>query len=371
MKKILLAACSALAIGSAASAETYQATSWMSPSHILVATAYEPFLADLKAATNGEVDFELYASGSLVPAPTTLGAVGDGVAQLGIVAASYTPSDLPLSGLINDLAFVATDDMATAFALTQIAMTNPRMLSEFAQHGTLVLGAYSTPTYIFLCMRPVADVAALRGMKVRTAGTAQNEWISSLGAIPVAVPMTDVYSGLERGSIDCTLSDPTNLEAGYKFWEVAKNIVTLEQGTSLGLTYVYNRDFWAGLTEENRKKLLDVTATHVAKKQIAYANAVSSALKGAAERGVKIDEPHPSLTEALANFRAQVVDTYPGRTAKDRGVADPTDVANEFLELQAKWTELLAQIDRNDPDAVAALLRTEIYDKVDPATYGL
>jgi len=261
--------------------------------------------------------------------------------------------------------------MATAFALTEISMTNARMLEEFQHHNALVLGAYSTPTYVFLCMRPVANVGALRGMKVRTAGTAQNEWISSLGAIPVAVPMTDVYSGLERGSIDCTLSDPTNLESGYKFWEVAKNIVTLEQGTSLGLTYVYNRDFWTDLSEENRRKLLDVTATHLAHQQIAYAQAVESALKGAAERKVSIDAPDASLVDALAAFRANVVETYPGRTASDRGVEDPTDVATEFLELQAKWAGLLDGIDRYDAAAVTALLKSEIYDKVDAAAYGL
>lgn len=371
MKPLLLAAASAMAFTSAAQAESYQATNWMAPSHILVAKSYAPFIEDVKNKTNGDVDFELYASGALVPAPTTLSAVGDGVAQLGIVAASYTPSDLPLSGLINDLAFVATDDMATAFALTEISMNNPRMLDEFKHHNTLVLGAYSTPTYVFLCMRPIANVAALRGMKVRTAGTAQNEWIGSLGAIPVAVPMTDVYSGLERGSIDCTLSDPTNLEAGYKFWEVAKNIVTLEQGTSLGLTYVYNRDFWTDLSEENRKNLLDVTATHLANQQIAYAQAVDSAMKGSAERGIKIDEPDETLTKALAAFRANVVETYPARTARDRGVDDPTDIATEFVTLQTKWTGLLDGIDRYDPAAVTTLLKTEIYDKVDPAAYGL
>lgn len=161
MKKILFTAISALAFASA-HADTYQATNWMAPTHILNGVAYEQFIADAKKATSGDIDFELFSSGSLVPAQTTLGAVGDGVAQLGIVAASYTPSDLPLSGLINDLAFVANDDMATAFALTEISMTNKRMIEELAKHNTLVLGAYSTPTYVFLCMRELGDLESLK-----------------------------------------------------------------------------------------------------------------------------------------------------------------------------------------------------------------
>ena len=75
-----------------------------------------------------------------------------------------------------------------------------------------LLAGYSTPTYVMLCMSDVGDLNSVKGLKIRTAGTAQNEWAASLGAVPVAAPMTDVYTGLERGSIDCTLSDPTSLE---------------------------------------------------------------------------------------------------------------------------------------------------------------
>lgn len=370
MKKFFLTTLSAL-VFSSAQAATHQATNWMSPTHILNGIAYESFIADAKQATNGKIDFELFSSGSLVPAQTTLSAVGDGVAQLGIVAASYTPSDLPLSGMINDLAFVASDDMATAFALTEISMTNERMLKELSKHNTLVLGAYSTPAYVFLCMRDLGDLASMKGMKIRTAGTAQNEWIAALGGIPVAVPMTDVYSGLERGSIDCTLSDPTNLEAGYKFWEVAKTITMLEQGTSLGLTYVYNKDFWKDIGPENRRTLLDVTAQNIARTQIAYAKAVNKALEGSKERGVKINQPHDTLVQALDKFRANVIETYPIRTQKERRVADPSDIADDFLALQEKWTKLLGQIDRYDEAALGKLVHDEIYSKIDEKSYGL
>lgn len=183
--------------------------------------------------------------------------------------------------------------------------------------------------------------------------------------------MTDVYSGLERGSIDCTLSDPTNLEAGYKFWEVAKTITMLTQGTSLGLTYVYNKDFWKEIGVENRRKLLDVTATNLARTQIAYAQAVQSALDGSKERGLQIVDPDPSLLEALEKFRANVIETYPARTQKERRVADPTDIATEFLALQEKWIKLLGQIDRYDEPTLSKLVYDEIYSKIDENSYGL
>lgn len=371
MKKILTTVASLAMLSSLAQAESYQATNWMAPTHILNEVAFVTFVNDVKAATNGAVDFEIYSSGSLVPAPTTLGAIGDGVAQMGIVAASYTPSDLPLSGLINDLAFVAKDDFATAFALTEIGLTHPRMQKEYAKHNTVFLGGYSTPTYVFLCMKDLGDLKSIKGLKVRTAGTAQNEWAASLGAIPVAAPMPDVYSGLERGSLDCTLSDPTNLDKGYKFWEVVKSITTLEQGTSLGATYVYNKDFWKEIGPENRRKILDLTALGLARSQVAYAQAVGAAFAGAAERKISINEPHPELEEALAKFRSNLVENAPARTMKERGVEDPTEFVKEFLALQDKWVKLLEGVDRNDAEAVAKIVHENIFAKLDENTFGL
>lgn len=371
MRKYLLTAASLLALATAAHADTYQATTWLEPSHILTKDAYVPYLEDIKEATGNGVEFELYTSGALVPAQTTLGGVGDGVAQLGLVAAAYTPSELPLAGMINDLAFTATDSLATALALTEIAMTNPRFIEEFGQHNTVVLGAYSTPTYLFACMSDIVSTDDIRGKKIRTAGTAQNEWISSLGAVPVAVPSTDIYSGLERGSIDCTLGDPTNLENGPKFGEVARALTLLDQGTSLGMTYVYNRDFWNDIGPEARRQILDVTAKAVALKQINYEAAVSDSLEKTRARGTTFNEPDQSLIDALAAFRAKVVETYPKRTESDRGIADPTDVAKEYLALEEKWKNLLTKVDRNDVDAVAALIDDEIYSKIDENTYGL
>lgn len=374
MRKYLLSAASLLAVatvGLGAAADTYQASTWLEPSHILTKDAYVPYLADIKAATDGAVDFELYTSSALLPPQTTLSGVGDGVAQLGLVAASYQPSDLPLSGMINDLAFTATDPLATALALTEVSMTNQRFIDEYGQHGTVALGAYSTPTYLLACMPNITSVDDLRGKKIRTAGTAQNEWISSLGAVPVSVPSTDIYSGLERGSIDCTLGDATNLENGPKFGEVTRALTMLEVGTALGMTYVYNKDFWADIGPEARRQILDASARGIALTQISYEAAVEDALEKTRARGTTFNQPGQDLLDNLDAFRAKVIETFPKRTQSDRGIADPTDVAQEYLALEEKWRGLLDGVDRNDVDAVAALVASEIYSKIDENSYGL
>jgi len=370
MKK-LLAAISIALLSSAAQAETFQATNWMTPAHILNEFPYQKFAADVKAATNGEVDFEVYSSGSLVPAPTTMQAIGDGVAQLGIVYPPYNPSELPLNNVVNDLVFVSDDDFATAFAWTELGLTNEKVRAEWGKNGGVFVGGYSTPVYNFVCMKEISDPASAAGLKIRTAGTAQTAWVQALNAIPVSVPIADVYSGLERGSLDCTMTDPTNLDKGNKFWEVAKTVNLLPMGVVVGATYVYNKDFWAGLSPENRRVILDQTAVGLARSQVAYHVGVANALKGSEERGLKITQPNPDMMAALEKFKTSMIAELPKRSMDERKIEDPSGVIAQFLELQKKWSGLMANVDRTDPEAVAKIVQENLYSKIDENTFGL
>lgn len=370
--KRLLASVAALALATTlAQAETYQATNWMTTVHILNEFPYQKFAEDVKAATDGSIEFEVYSSGSLVPAPTTMQGIADGVASLGIVYPAYTPSELPLNNVVNDLVFVSDDDFAAAFAWTELGLTNEKLIAEWRENGGLFAGGYSTPVYNFICVKEITSPESASGLKIRTAGGAQTAWVQALGGVPVSVPIGDVYSGLERGSIDCTMSDPTNLDKGNKFWEVAKSVTLAPMGVVLGATYVYNVDFWQGLEPGQRRTLLDQMAVGLARSQVAYHVGVNEALDGSRERGLKVEEPTAELTERLSAFKEELIAKLPDEAVSMRSVEDPTDIIEAYLALETKWKELFADVDRTDPEAVAAIVSENLYSKLDENTFGM
>ncbi|WP_271215171.1 hypothetical protein, partial [Pseudonocardia halophobica] len=116
MKSTLLAAAALPFLVLPAAADMYQATNWMAPSHILNEFPYQEFAKDVAGASGGGMEVEVYSSGALVPAPTTMQGLADGVAQIGIVYPGYTPSELPLNNTNYYMGFVAKDDLAAAFA---------------------------------------------------------------------------------------------------------------------------------------------------------------------------------------------------------------------------------------------------------------
>ncbi|MCR4268728.1 C4-dicarboxylate TRAP transporter substrate-binding protein [Nitratireductor sp. ZSWI3] len=372
MKKLLaLAALSAGLWASAASADVYQATNWMTPVHILNEETYQKFSQDVKANTQGAVTFEVYSGGSLVPAKATMQAIRDGVAALGIVYPGYTPSELPLNNVLNDLVFVSDDDIASAFAYTEMGMTNEKIIGEWKKNGGIFAGGYSTPVYNFICVKPIRQLADASGRKIRTAGGAQTAWVEAIGGVPVSVPIGDVYSGLSRGSIDCTMSDPTNLDKGNKFWEVAKSVTLLPMGVVIGANYVINPSFWQGLKPEERRVILDDMAKGNARAQVAYHVGVNAALEGSKERGLEIAEPSDDLKSKLAEFQSGFVDGLAEKSMADRGVEDPSDIIAEFQKLQEKWKGLLEGVDRTDAEALAKVLQDNLYSKIDENSFGM
>ena len=361
----------ALALPVMAQAQTHMATNWLAPAHILNEHTYQRFAADVAKATNGAVKFEVHSSGSLVPARDTMRGIRDGVAVIGIVYPPYTPADFPLSNVVNDLVFAADDDMAASFAFTELSMTHPKLLAEWKKNGGIFAGGYSTPVYNFVCNKPVRSLADAKGLKMRTAGGAQTEWVKLIGGVPVSVPISDVYSGLERGSLDCTLTDPTNLDKGNKFWEVAKSVTLLPMGVVLGANYVLNADFWKKQSVANRKILLESMAMGNARAQVAYHVGVQAAIDGSRKRGLEIIQPSADLKGKLDEFNKAFIASMAKQAMETRKVADPSDLITAYIDLQRKWKGLMQGMDRTSEQAVFKVLNDNLYSKIDPAKFGL
>ena len=52
-------------------------------------------------------------------------------------------------------------------------------------------------------------------------------------------------------------------------------------------------------------------------------------------------------------------------------MADPKALFGRFDATMQKWDALFAKVDRNDADAIAAIIQRELFDKIDVGSYGL
>ena len=76
-------------------------------------------------------------------------------------------------------------------------------------HGALAFG----PQYFF-CNAPVKVVGDLKGLKVRSYTPSMTALVQHLGAIPVTLPISEVYPALQRGLVTCGITSAVSAYAG-------------------------------------------------------------------------------------------------------------------------------------------------------------
>jgi len=74
------------------------------------------------------------------------------------------------------------------------------------RYGIEVLAAYVYPAQVVYCRKPFAGLRGLAGLRVRTSGPAQSDWVEALGGKPVTTGFGDILPLLERDELDCAIT---------------------------------------------------------------------------------------------------------------------------------------------------------------------
>lgn len=365
------AALCAMAAAPALAEKAFTATAFYDQNHPLSYYGYVEWSKLVEEISGGQLKPEFFAGTVLLSPRAALQGVRDGVVQVAHHAAVFTPSELPVANAVQELGFNYSDPLAAIFAVAEFSMTNPTQLAEWKDKGVVYLGAYTTPAYIIFCREPVRDLNEIKGKRIRTAGSSVSRWVESVGGVPVNVPSSEMYTGLERGTLDCASNAPNDL-IDRSLWEVAKHTTVVPTGMYWsGPHWGWNPEFWASLTAEERRWIMEATARSMARMNINYIAASERALDEAAAKGVSVYEPDADLMASIEQFRAEAVDRVYVTAAETYGLTNGAEVIDAFRATMDKWTALLADMDRTDEDALTALALREIYDRLDPATYGV
>jgi len=301
--------------------------------------------------------------------------VGDGVAQEGFHTSGLTPSELPLSNALAGSGFIETDPTAIAAAFADWVMHDPAGYREYRDHNVVPLGAFSTPAYGIHCntSEPITTLDQLKGLKIRWPGGMASKLTQDLGGIPVNIPAVEIYQALQTGQIDCAGILAVWLNVDNKLEEVTSSSTLLNwEGSFNSPVHVFNADFWKGLTAEQRKIVMDLAARSQAKIQINFNTANQKAYDDAVANGHQVVEPDEAVHAAVAEWVAAGLG---GRTdiARDAyGVQDPEALYASFEPYMEKWGALIrGMADPNDEEELTRLFLDNMYNDLDPATYGM
>ncbi|MCY6383747.1 C4-dicarboxylate TRAP transporter substrate-binding protein [Hoeflea prorocentri] len=356
-----------------AMAETreFNASNWLPESTALVKNGYIEWAEDLEKRSGGTLKANVFTGSVLLPPASHLTGIRDGVVDVGYHAGTYTPADLPLDNILAQVAISYSDNFVAALAITDLNINNADLQAEWASHNIVFGGGYATIPYRLFCTEPVTSLEDIAGKKMRMTGSVHSDWAKSVGAIPVNVPSSEMYSGLEKGQLDCASNTIEQLKTS-SLWDVSKHTSMVELGIYYaGYHYGINRDFWSSLTSEQRRTMLDSFSLSIARTMIGYTAAGEAVAAEALEQGVTLHEPDADLAQSITDYKEIARQTALEVGKEKFGVDNAEELISAFEASISKWEELLADVDRTDEDALASLIQSEIYDKVDADKYGL
>ena len=151
--------------------------------------------------------------------------------------------------------------------------------------------------------KEIKTPADLEGVKLRMPGSDAWQFLGkALGANPVPMAFTEVYTALQTGAIDGQ-DNPLPTDRDSKFYEVTKQIVLTSH--LVDLNYVaFSKKVWDGLTPEQQaivQKAADDASESGRQKQLALEAELEQFFK---DKGLKVYEPD------LDAFRTHVQKAY-------------------------------------------------------------
>ncbi|RAI02209.1 C4-dicarboxylate ABC transporter [Acuticoccus sediminis] len=353
-----------------AAATEITASVWFPNTHPLTRDGYLALAETLKEKSGGDLTMQVYTGDAVLPPAAHLSGLRDGIVDMTYHAGTYTPSDLPADNVLAALGIGLRDSMTVAGAVADFYINDPMMQEMFASQGIVFLGSYASPSYIMMCRTPVVSLADIAGKKLRMPSPVHAAWAASVDAAAVNVPSSEMFSGLEKGQLDCAINAANDLKS-RSLWDVAKNVTLLDLGPYFaGWEYAMNKPAWDGLGENERRLLVDTIADNIVDMTAAYLASVDDALAEADAHGVTVSEPAEDLQASLDTFVAEKVEPMALDVGSRFNLEGSDGLLQRFNDTYAKWQGLMADVDEGDLDAVKALFHKEIYDKLDVATYG-
>jgi len=185
------------------------------------------------------------------------------------ICASYHPEKLPVYSAL-DLPFLPIPDTDVQEKVHNAFHKHPLVVKEMAGWKAMPYLSSLLPNNEFVGRGKQPKVTEdFKGMRVRAlAGI--GEAMKKLGAIPTSVDATEVYTSLERGTVDAAAFPSTYAHQSYRTYEVGKWYTENMMLGSVGCPTLIHVDRWAELPQQYKDLLIEAQPIAQAAAKAAY-----------------------------------------------------------------------------------------------------
>ena len=217
------------------------------------------FVKMINEKSNGRIEITHYGQSTLYHSKELIPALAKNQVKIGLLHVAMVGRRSPTLEFLGSFGAQGCWD---SFDHYYRFLDNPEVLeiaeTEFDKYfNAKLLSPWAFGTGFVGAKRPIEKVADFKGLKMRASGTAQATMYKALGAIPTELSSKEIYTALQRGTIDGAASGTSRFRRS-KFYEVAPYITVEPTLPYLTFWLAINKDVWAKLSAEDKKLFLEV-----------------------------------------------------------------------------------------------------------------
>lgn len=257
-------------------------------------TTFQTYVDDIKQMSNGRLVIDVVYDGEGISALEVFSAVKSGLVEMGCPNQSLHAGEFP-AGIVELGLPGGPKSIPELRAMFREGGWVEEMRKAYAVHNIYYAGeAYQPGTYV-LTKKPVNSIDDFKKLKIRAPG-AYGKMLRNLGASPVIMAFSEVYTALATGVIDgvdgCNLVD----HEGAKLYEQAQYLYPLQLTSNQIAGMIINMDAWNQLPDD-LKAIVNVATWKFGDDQMVKSVVwEKESLKKMMSKGLKMS-PTPSNTD--------------------------------------------------------------------------
>jgi TRAP-type C4-dicarboxylate transport system substrate-binding protein len=206
--------------------------------------------------SNGQIKVKMYWLDELCGPKEMMMAVKSRLADVVGHVPTYTPGETPIWNATY-LPFICPQRMDNCVVVyNRLGRESKPFMDELNKFNCIYAGAYELPGYNMMGKKPVRSIADFKGIRIRVMADL-GEVIKQFGAVPMSVPVTEMYSALDTGLVDILVHSRMSFHA-YKVDEISKYLMIDMDMGAVPTLYFINKDAFNELPDHLKKVVQSV-----------------------------------------------------------------------------------------------------------------
>jgi TRAP-type C4-dicarboxylate transport system substrate-binding protein len=206
--------------------------------------------------SNGQIKVKMYWLDELCGPKEMMMAVKSRLADVVGHVPTYTPGETPIWNATY-LPFICPQRMDNCVVVyNRLGRESKPFMDELNKFNCIYAGAYELPGYNMMGKKPIRSVADFKGIRIRVMADL-GEVIKQFGAVPMSVPVTEMYSALDTGLVDILVHSRMSFHA-YKVDEISRYLMIDMDMGAVPTLYFINKDAFNELPDHLKKVVQSV-----------------------------------------------------------------------------------------------------------------